>query len=138
MTLTTTYLATLSAGIAHYFDLGNTPSGVRRYAVVGEGTFEGPRISAKVLPGGSDSLLCTSDDARRPDVRFLVETHDGATILVTYQGIRVVEEGKEDYWRCTASFQTGAPDYDWMNRIVAVGRGRMTADGVAYDFYKVD
>ena len=78
MTLTTTYLATLSAGIAHYFDLGNTPSGVRRYAVVGEGTFEGPRISAKVLPGGSDSLLCTSDDARRPDVRFLVETHDGA------------------------------------------------------------
>lgn len=138
MELTTTYLGTFSAGIAHYFEIGETPEGLRRYAVVGEGKFVGPAIHATVLPGGSDALLCTSDDARRPDVRFLMRTDDDAMILVTYQGVRVLEEGKEDYWRCHATFQTAAPKYDWMNRIVTVGRGRVDGDGVAYEFFQVD
>jgi hypothetical protein len=138
MTLTTTFLGKLTAGIDRFVELGQTPFGVRRFAILGEGTLKGPRIDAKILPGGSDSLLRDAGGAGHPDVRFVLETTDGATILVSYQGIRVVEEGKPDYWRCTPTFQTASPEYDWLNRIICVAIGRLGDGGVVYDFHQVD
>jgi hypothetical protein len=138
MTLTTTFLGTLIVAIDRFIEIGRTPYGTRRFAVLGEGTLKGPRLDGKVLPGGSDSLLRSDDDAGHPDVRFVIETADGALILVSYQGIRVVEEGKPDYWRCTPTFQTASADYDWMNRIICVADGRLGKGGVEYDFYQVD
>jgi hypothetical protein len=138
LALRSTYLGTLDVAIDRFIEVGRTPLGVRRFAVLGEGTLKGPMINAKVLPGGSDLLLRGSDGAGHPDVRLAVETDDGAIVLVTYQGIRVVADGREDYWRCTPTFHTSSDKYGWLNGIIAVAKGRMGQGGVVYDIFQID
>ncbi len=42
------------------------------------------------------------------------------------------------YFRTTPVFETGAPEYAWLNAIVAVGSGRLIeAGGVAYDVFEL-
>ncbi len=41
------------------------------------------------------------------------------------------------YFRTTPMFETSAEQYLWLNKIVAVGVGRLTPDGVAYSVYAV-
>ena len=41
------------------------------------------------------------------------------------------------YFRVTASFETAAPAYAWLNNVVTVGSGLRTAGTVQYDAYVV-
>jgi len=34
-------------------------------------------------------------------------------------------------------FETSAPKYDWINRIIAVGTGHRLADGLLYSIFEV-
>ncbi len=43
----------------------------------------------------------------------------------------------EYYLRIHMSFETAAPAYDWLNRIIAVGRGRHVGDGIDYEVYEI-
>jgi hypothetical protein len=43
----------------------------------------------------------------------------------------------EVYFRTTPVFETASEKYDWLNRTVAVGIGRGTPTGVAYDVHAV-
>jgi hypothetical protein len=40
-------------------------------------------------------------------------------------------------FRFVALFETSAPNYDWINRIVAVGVGQRLADGPRYDVFEM-
>ena len=65
------------------------PGGTRRRIdLLGEGSVTGPRLNGTVLPGGVDALLTRNDGSLTPDVRLVVETHDGSLIFVQYRGIR--------------------------------------------------
>src|SRR5882762_1605817 len=69
--------------------IGTTPFGKRRIFTVTRGTFQGDRLRGVVLPqGGGDWLLERSDGSSRQDVRLILETDDGASILMTYTGVR--------------------------------------------------
>jgi hypothetical protein len=48
-----------------------------------------------------------------------------------------VVDPSEYYLRKTPYFETAAPQYDWLNRIVAVGVGRRMPDHAAYDVFEI-
>jgi len=150
MSLKSEFLATLRVELAETHFLGDTPAGWRRIDTFRAGTLVGPRINARLLSGGSDNLLRRRDGAMQPDVRLTVETDDGALIHIFYRGIRHgppdvmdrIARGEhvapeEYYLRNAPFFETGAPRYDWLNRIVAVGIGRREPDCAAYEIYEI-
>lgn len=117
------------------------------------GRVEGPRISGRVLPSGADWVLVRSDGCNAVDVRIAIETDDGANIYVTYQGRlhwpraladKILDpatvssvDPSDYYFRITPYFETGSEKYAWLNKIVSVGIGRITATGVAYSVYEI-
>ena len=122
--------------------VGKTPLGVRQIFIVKGGTVEGPRINGEVLPGGGDWAMVRSDRAVQIDVRATLRTNDGALIYVTYGGVIAappdvfgrIFQGQdvplsEYYFYTNPLFQTGAEQYDWLNRLVAIGRGKALAGG---------
>jgi Protein of unknown function (DUF3237) len=41
------------------------------------------------------------------------------------------------YFRMVPMFETSAPKYDWLNRIVSVGIGNRLANGPVYSLFEV-
>ena len=137
--------------LAPSVDAGATPYGSRRIFPVTGGRFEGARLRGIVLPETSgDWLLTRADGAFQQDVRLLLKTHDEALIFMAYRGIRHASAettariargehvGRDDYYLRTAPFfETSAPAYDWMNRIVSVGMGERVGQNVGYDLFEI-
>jgi len=130
--------------------IGKTPGHDRRVGEVTGGTFEGERLRGKILSGGSDWQTVRSDGAWTLDVRMVLETDDGALIGMTYRGIRHgapdviarIDKGEAVdpatyYFRIAPMFETAAPPYDWINRILAIGIGHRRADGPVYSVFEV-
>lgn len=68
-------------------DVGTGPFGTRYIYNAAEGTFEGPRLNGRVLPGGGDMPLADADGTMRLDIRVTLETDDGAFIYLENQGV---------------------------------------------------
>jgi uncharacterized protein DUF3237 len=130
--------------------LGKTPLGDRRIVVVTSGSFEGPKLRGTVEPGGTDWILLRPDGALQLDVRLSLKTDDGALIGMTYRGFRhgppaVIErlnrgervDPSEYYFRTAPLFETSAPRYDWLNRIVSIGIGHRLPQGPVYRVFEV-
>lgn len=144
------FIFAFTVGVTRAHDLGSTPLGGRYVDMLGPGTFEGPDIKGKVLPGGIDCKLMRGDGAAVPDVRLVLETDDGDPILVRYAGLRhgpphvmeriaagdAVDPGEYSL-RIALTFETGSEKYGWLNRTLAVGVGRRTPDHAAYDVFAV-
>jgi len=144
-------LLTLSIELHPIYDLGVTPVGHRRIVPVSGGKFQGERLRGDILPhAGSDLLITRADGAFQQDVRLALQTDDGALILVTYRGVRHsspevaarIARGEsvgpnEYYLRTSPFFETAAPQYDWLNRIVAVGVGERLPNGARYEIFEI-
>ncbi len=148
--LRTAHLFTLALEVAGMQPIGATPAGDRRVGLVAGGRFTGPRLSGTVLPGGADWIMLRPDGATTLDVRIVLQTDDGAAIGMTYRGMRhgpaaVMDrlargeavDPSEYYFRTSVTFETAAPQYDWLNRIVAVGTGHRPPSGPVYDVFEV-
>ena len=130
--------------------IGATPGCFRRVSAVFGGVFEGDRLSGEVLDGGNDWQTVRGDGAVTLDVRLVLKTDDNAMIGMIYQGIRHgpaevmarIDRGQavdptSYYFRTTSSFETSAPKYDWLNRLMAVGVGHRLADGPIYSLFEL-
>ena len=144
------FLFTVRVGVSQLHEIGKTPLGLRHIDLLGAGSFEGPRLKGKVLPGGVDQKIFRTDGAMNQNVRLVLETDDNALIYMHYTGVRFgtpevmrrIAEGEEVdpslyYLRSTPYFETAAEKYDWLNRIVAVGVGRRMPDHAAYDVFEI-
>ena len=131
-------------------NVGATPSGIRRIVYVKGGTIDGPKIKGVVLPGGGDWLTVRPDGASILDVRAAARTDDDHIIYICYRGISIIPtearqrmsngeaiDPSEYYFRTTPVFETASEKYSWLNRIVAVGIGRITPTGVGYKIYAI-
>jgi hypothetical protein len=131
-------------------DLGETPLGRRRIIGIAGGTFSGPRLSGRILPGGADWQVIRADGVAYLDARYTLETDDGALIYVNNKGYRHgpkeamerLSRGDEVdpaliYTRSTPWFETSAPQYAWLNRTICVGTGVRRAATVEFEFYEV-
>jgi hypothetical protein len=129
--------------------VGQTPNAFRRVGIVQGGSFEGERLSGEVV-SGNDWQSVRTDSCIKLDVRLVLRTSDGALIVMTYQCLRAgppvliekLDRGEEIdpatyYFRMSPMFETSAPKYDWMNRIIAIGTGYRRADGPLYSIFEV-
>jgi hypothetical protein len=123
------------------YQFGPTPSGVRVTGAIKGGTFEGPRLKGTIEPYGADWATVHTDDALEPDVHAVLKTDDGALIALHYTGLiypwSKVGTGVEMYWRVAMRFCTSAEKYDWLNRVLAIGSGRMVKRSVLYKVWAV-
>jgi hypothetical protein len=91
-----------------------------------------------------------SDGAVTLDVRLVLKTDDEAMIGMMYRGIRHgspdilarIDRGEivdpaSYYFRVTSFFETAAPKYDWLNRLIAIGIGHRMAEGPIYNFFEL-
>jgi hypothetical protein len=149
--LSSRHLFTLAIELHPIYDVGATPVGHRRIVPVSGGQFLGERLRGEILPhAGSDLLIARADGVFQQDVRLALRTDDDALILMTYRGVRhsspeVAERiargefvAPTDYYLRTAPcFETAAPKYDWLNRIVAVAIGQRLPKGASYEVFEI-
>lgn len=153
-TISTRFIAEFSIEGAIPLELGLTPYGRRRIVGIQGGEVVGPRLNGRVLPSGADSALVRLDGVFEHDVRMVVHTVDDALIHVTYRGrwhaqgdtldrLLRREGGLEEteyYLRTAMFFETAANQYDWLNKIVAIGVGKPrmgTVSGIQYEVFEV-
>jgi len=109
-------------------------NGERRLFTITAGKLAGPLGTGQVLPGGTDLAFVESDGLMRLDVRAIVRMEDGALICITYRGMR---DPAASYWRILPTFETSAPKYQWLTRVLAVGVGSRTSTGPAYEVHVI-
>ena len=122
-------LMTLRLKTAPTQDIGAGPHGTRVTFPITGGSFEGDRLHGKVLSGGDDWTIKRSDGVLELDLRITLETHDGALIHMTFEGIRDDGAPGARYFRTVPRFETAEPKYSFLNRLLAVGTGEIRADG---------
>jgi hypothetical protein len=148
-TLRTKPLFVLREQVPPLLIVGQTPNAFRRIGVIQGGTFEGDRLSGEVV-SGNDWQAVRTDSCIKLDVRLVLRTTDGALIVMTYQCLRAgppniiekLDKGEavdptNYYFRMNPMFETSAPQYDWMNRIIAIGAGHRLPDGPIYSIFEV-
>jgi hypothetical protein len=106
--------------------IGPTPQGNLTIFPVTGGSFEGERLRGQVLAGGGDWVTAREDGTLTLDLRVTLETDDGELIHMTFTGVR---DDANHYFRTVPRFETAAPKYAFLNRLLAVGIGDIRADG---------
>ena len=109
--------------------IGAGPRGTRVTFPITGGSFEGARLRGVVLPGGDDWTVKRPDGVMELDLRITLKTDDGALIHMTFEGIRDEGAPGHPYFRTLPRFETAAPTYAFLNRLLAVGTGQIGADG---------
>jgi len=106
-------------------DIGSTPRGTLTIFPVTGGSFDGERLRGKVL-GGADWVTAHGNGVFALDLRVTLETDDGGLIHMTFTGVR----DEANHYFCTAPrFETAAPKYAFLNRLLAVGMGEVRPEG---------
>jgi hypothetical protein len=129
------HLFTVTATVAPPFVVQGGPHGDRTVVGVTGGTFEGPKLRGTVAPNaGGDYVTARADGSFKLDVRLILQTDDGASILMTYNGVGV--RGDDGVALRTAPlFETGDERYTWLNRLQAVATGTPARGSVTYEVY---
>jgi len=131
-------------------DLGDVARGGRRIVPITGGEFTGPRLRAKVLPGGADWQVLRTDGVAELEARYTLRAQDGALIMVRNHALR---HGPRDviaalaagrpvdpasyYFRGAAFFETSAEQYLWLGRHIIVCSGEREPTGVRLKFFQL-
>jgi hypothetical protein len=128
---------------------GIGPLGERLMFEVRGGAFAGPRLKGTILPAGGDWVAVGSDGISRLDIRTTLQTDDSAVIYVQALGLMVINDkvrealqtGKainygDTYFMHQPRFETGHPQYLWLNAIVAVAELRFGPNFVEYRMFQ--
>ena len=142
----------LEATLGEPLHLGYVAQGHRRIVPQTGGTFTGPELNGKLLPGVSaDWQIVLSDGTALGDIRYTLQTDTGELLYVQSRGVRHgsaevlarLGRGEEVYaseytFRTSTQIETAAPRLDWLNKGIFVGVGGRQATGVIYETYLVE
>lgn len=143
-------LGKLTAHVAAPIDVGDGPHGRRRVIPILGGTFEGERLSGRLLPGANDYQIIRRDGVLELEARYIIETTDGVLIFVENRGLRdgpaallaaqargeLVDHTKI-YFRAAPRFETASPAYQWLTRRLFISAGKRLPSSVELTFYEV-
>ena len=141
----------LEATLAQPLDLGETAQGHRRIVPLTGGTFTGPQLNGKLLPGASaDWQIVLPDGTALGDIRYTLETDGSDLLYVQSRGVRhgsaeVLSrlgrgedvDASEYTFRTSTQIETAAPHLDWLNKGVFISVAGRQATGVIYETYLV-
>lgn len=115
------YAATV--GIAPPEDVGDTLSGHQRIIPITGGSFAGPRLRGKVLPGAADWNLQRNDGVTVVSASYFLLTDDLVYIKIVNQGVNPkAGPGPAGRPRFTVpTFEAPKGRYEWLNQAVFVG-----------------
>ena len=136
-------LCTAVVEVAPTLSVGDTPAGARSISDLTAVTISGERVNATLAGGAAADWMVRAGDLGLVDVRMTVRTDDDALIYVQYGGrLDLSNPGAGITVVVAPVFETGDPRYAWLNRIQAIGKGKLTigADRSAridYEFYEV-
>jgi Protein of unknown function (DUF3237) len=142
----------LEATLGEPIDLGQTDHGHRRIVPLTGGTFTGPQLRGKLLPGASADWQTVLDDGTAlGDIRYTLQTDAGDVLYVQSRGVRhgsaevLARLGRgedvaasEYTFRTSTQIETAAAELDWLNKGVFVSVGGRRAGGVIYETYLVE
>src|SRR5215208_5689021 len=83
-----TFAFELRAQVGMPLEVGELPQGRRRIVQILGGTFAGPGLKGKILPGGADWQIVRTDGFTELDTRYSLETDKGELIYVQNAGVR--------------------------------------------------
>ena len=146
-----TKIFSLEATLGEALDVGEIAAGRRRIVPLTDGTFVGPELKGRLLPGASaDWQIVLADGTALGDIRYTLETDRGDLLYVQSRGIRHGSpdvlarlargedvDASEYTFRTATQIETAAPELDWLNKGVFVSVGGRWPGGVAYETYLV-
>ena len=141
----------LEATVGEPLDLGDVAPGGRRIVPLTGGTFTGPELNGKLLPGSSaDWQTVLPDGTALGDIRYTLQTDAGDLLSVQSRGVRHGSadvlarlargedvDAAEYTFRTSTKIETGAPALDWLNKGVFISVGARQPRGVIYETYLV-
>jgi hypothetical protein len=142
----------LEVSLGEPLDLGEVASGHRRIVPQTGGTFSGPEISGKLLPGVSaDWQIVLADGTAFGDIRYTLQTDEGDLLYVQSRSVRHGEaevlarlargedvDAGEYTFRAATQIETAATRLAWLNKGVFVSVGGRYATSVVYETYLVE
>jgi hypothetical protein len=142
----------LEATLGQALDLGDVAQGRRRIVPQTGGTFTGPELNGKLLPGASaDWQIILSDGTALGDIRYTLQTDTDELLYVQSRGVRhgsaevLARLGRgedvdpsEYTFRASTQIETAAPRLDWLNKGIFISVGGRQATGVIYETYLVE
>ena len=148
---TLTLVFTLRVQVGPPTELGELPAGRRRIIPIVGGTFAGPAVRGKVLPGGADWQIVQPDGLAKLDTRYTLQTDSGALIYIQNAGLRhaapeVVKkllageavDPSQVYFKTVPTFETSAPELQWLTRSIFVGTGERYPTEVVIHVWRVE
>lgn len=115
------------------------------------GDVRGPRISGRILPGGTEWPLVQPDSVSRIDARYAFVCDDGAVIGVHNTGFRrgppevmarllsrrEVVDAREYYMRTWSRFDAPAGPHQWLGQSVFIGIGERHPELLHLRYYEL-
>ena len=130
--------------------LGPGPYGERRFVPLGGGTVRGPELNGSLVEGGVDWQVARADGALDIGAHYVIRTDDGALVEVQSNGLRHgppevmarLARGEavathEYFFRTLVRFTTGHPDWQHLNKVMAIAVGQREARLVVLDFFRL-
>jgi Protein of unknown function (DUF3237) len=141
----------LEAVLGEPLELGEVSYGRRRIVPQIGGTFEGPHMKGRLLPGiSADWQIVLPDGTTLGDIRYTLQTDNGALLYVQSRGVRhgspeVLErlghgedvDASEYTFRTSTQIETAARELDWLNKGVFISVGGRLRGTVLYETYLV-
>jgi hypothetical protein len=141
----------LEATLGQPMDVGTIAQGRRRIVPLTGGTFTGPELNGKLLPGASaDWQIIMADGTALGDIRYTLQTDRGDLLYVQSRAVRHGSaealarlrrgehvDASEYTFRTATQIETAAADLDWLNRGVFVSVAGREPEGVIYETYLV-
>jgi Protein of unknown function (DUF3237) len=146
-----TLIYRLDAVLGEPLDVGDVREGHRRIVPLNAGTFTGPELNGKLLPGASaDWQIVLRDGTALGDIRYTLETDDGAILYVQSRGVRHGSaevlarlargedvDASQYTFRTSTQIETASARLDWLNNGIFIGVAGRRPGGVIYETYLV-
>ena len=141
----------LEATLGEPLEFGDIAQGRRRIVPLTGGTFAGPELNGRLLPGSSaDWQIVLPDGTALGDIRYTLQTDNGNLLYVQSRSVRHGSadvlarlargedvDASEYTFRTSTQIETAAPALEWLNKGVFISVGARQPGAVIYETYLI-
>lgn len=129
----------LSVEVGETLEVGDTSKGWLRLIPITGGSFTGPDIRGRIIPGGYDWNTTLSDGRAHVMAKYALQTDDGVYISIENEG-NLSSDPHGSTMKTTPRFQVTDGKYEWLKTGVFAGSleaGQSEIPSVCIKIYKL-